>query len=195
MPEFFEDVTLKIPVHAGKPKSDGRRFLTSGNVVAYATVLDDPFGRSLAVVSWSFSSKGYPSRDVRMPNGKRKFTSLHQEVFRNYNEPLPKGMTIDHINRDKLNNLPSNLRPADNVLQHLNWLREVGSSGYRGVCLETYSNGNLAWRARVRCVIASGKKRFPFTEEGKIQAARWVNKFYRDNFPELDFIPNPSVEE
>ena len=47
---------------------------------------------------------------------------------------IPKGMTIDHIDRDKLNNQRSNLRAASQRLQTYNMCkRSSNTSGYAGV--------------------------------------------------------------
>ncbi len=65
-----------------------------------------------------------------------------------------------------------------------------GTSGFKGV--SATSDGRY-WRAQVK---KNGKfvlsKTFPFTEEGKIAAARAVNLAYREHYPEAE-TPNPGV--
>ena len=53
-------------------------------------------------------------------NFKGKMYAQHRIIWEMFNGPIPKGLTIDHIDRNKQNNLISNLRLADIYLQNAN---------------------------------------------------------------------------
>ena len=60
----------------------------------------------------------------------------HRIVFYLATGEDPKGFEIDHVDRDRGNNDPSNLRLADASLQQRNRGKQKGStSRYKGVCL------------------------------------------------------------
>ena len=48
-------------------------------------------------------------------DGKAHAQSVHRFVYEYFNEPIPKGLTIDHINNDKLDNRLENLRLTTNA--------------------------------------------------------------------------------
>ena len=75
--------------------------------------------------SWSIDSKGYPSSGGK---GLRT-TRLHRFLL----QP-PKGMQVDHINHNKLDNRRCNLRIVTNQQNHFNRpLNSNNSSGVKGV--------------------------------------------------------------
>ena len=58
-------------------------------------------------------------------------------------EKQPIGFTVDHINRDKLDNRLCNLRYADRTDQIINQkIRSDNTSGYKGV---SFSNKDCKW--------------------------------------------------
>jgi hypothetical protein len=61
-------------------------------------------------------------------------------------KPVPDGMTLDHIDRNGLNNRWNNLRAATPTQNMSNTRQAVGMSGYRGVISFGYTD---KWRARV----------------------------------------------
>ena len=65
--------------------------------------------------SWRLDSHGYAIKSVR-ENGKTKNISLHHVV---YKKPA-KGMVIDHINRNKLDNRRENLREVSHSVNSAN---------------------------------------------------------------------------
>jgi hypothetical protein len=72
-------------------------------------------------------SNGYKKHYLMMPKcNKPKMRSLHRLVFETWSgEELDKGMVIDHIDRDKMNNNISNLRQVPLTLNIKNQMRHI----------------------------------------------------------------------
>jgi len=112
--------------------------------------------------------------EINLPSADGKWvglrTSMHRMIL---GLPIGDKRIGDHVNGDTLDNQDTNLRictPAQNTRN-----RRVdcdSKSGFKGVCCHA-SHGRDMWEAKIIC---DGKYvylgRFPFTEEGKIQAAR-----------------------
>ena len=54
---------------------------------------------------WCIASVGYAVRNIKLSNGKKSMMLMHREIMN-----TPKGIQIDHINGDKLDNRKINLR-------------------------------------------------------------------------------------
>jgi hypothetical protein len=96
------------------------------------TLVDDGDFEWLSKRKW-YASKDYNTfyalREVQK-NYKSKNLLMHREIMK-----APKGMQVDHIDGNGLNNQKSNLRlctPAQN--QRNRRLNKNNTSGYRGVC-------------------------------------------------------------
>jgi hypothetical protein len=107
------------------------------------TILDDEDYEKLSKYKWH-ECKGYATRTYWVKeNGKRKLKRdfIAREIMGN-----PKGMHVDHINGNTLDNRKENLRIV--TLQQNSWnqsKKKKGASKYKGVT----KNGNR-WRARIR---------------------------------------------
>lgn len=99
--------------------------LTKGQ---YALVDDDDF-KYLNEVSWFYLEPGYAARSIRQ--GTKIIKQLMHRVIMN----TPKGLEVDHINENKLDNRRQNLR---NCLVRENRRNRKSlrnnTSGYKGVC-------------------------------------------------------------
>ena len=77
---------------------------------------------------------------------------VHRIVWELFNGEIPKGMQIDHIDRDTLNNSLSNLRLVYSVINSRNQsFRSTNTSGVCGVGLlinKTKSGENRYWKAQ-----------------------------------------------
>lgn len=104
----------------------------------YALVDDDDYDR-LSNHSWCMDvGGGYPMTRT----GKKNYR-MHRMVM-----STPRGMYIDHINRDKLDNRKSNLRVVTNSQNMLNTgMYSNNTSGHKGV---TYSSRDKRWIAQVK---------------------------------------------
>ncbi len=100
------------------PLSDGQNAIVD---------LDD--GINLPLQGWHLSAKGYVVRNSKLPSGKRTIVRLHREIL----NPEP-GVSIDHINGNKLDNRRQNLRPCTSGENSRNrFVQQNNKSGYKGV--------------------------------------------------------------
>lgn len=103
----------------------------------YIACVDDEDYESLLAHKWSAVVTGknikrvYAYRRVGWDNSKRRWTGqiyMHRQIT-----SAPKGMDVDHIDGDTLNNTRSNLRIATRSENLANNRRALGETGYRGV--------------------------------------------------------------
>lgn len=72
---------------------------------------------------------------------------LHRVIWTYFNGVIPDGLSVDHIDMDKLNNHIENLRLVTSRQQKQNTgLQKGNTSGFRGVC---WSKRTKKWRARI----------------------------------------------
>ncbi len=96
----------------------------------------------------------YPGRVVSFKNThgylvvklKGKQHMVHRVLWEMRNGPIPAGMQIDHIDGDRLNNLPGNLRLATHSENcHNRGVQKNSSSGVKGV---HWDKARKKWRAK-----------------------------------------------
>jgi hypothetical protein len=103
------------------------------------TLVDDADFLFLSQWAWRRSTKGYVVRSETI-NGKRVYMNLHRVIMN-----APRGLYVDHIDNDKLNNTRSNLRLCTQSQNQANRrLHKNNSSGFKGVT----RRGNR-WHARI----------------------------------------------
>lgn len=115
-------------------------------------IVDDNIFKYLNKYNWSFSNNGYAYREEFFYlNGlrKKKRILMHREIMK-----TPKGLSTDHINRNKLDNRVKNLRICNQSQNTINSTKKMNNtSGYKGV----YWNTNLKyWVAEIK----KDRKRF-----------------------------------
>lgn len=102
-------------------------------------IVDDEDYERLIKHSWCMDvGGGYPMSRVNY-----KAIRMHRMIM-----SAPKGMHVDHINRDKLDNRRSNLRvatPSQNA--HNTGIKVTNKSGFKGV---SYSVRDKRWLAQVK---------------------------------------------
>ncbi len=114
--------------------------LTQGKV---ALIDDEDFER-VSKFKWTYfynphNKKQYARRGV---GGRRnqKTVYMHRFIM-----DAPKGLQVDHINGDGLNNQKHNLRLATNAQNHQNQVKSVASkSGFKGVSIDKKRNNFYA---------------------------------------------------
>lgn len=128
-------------------------------------------------------AEGAPIKQYRVGTAIRKSRQEHRLIWELLRGPIPKGMQIDHIDGDSLNNCIDNLRLVSNRINSRNQKRRANNkSGYTGVSYFKNKAGNEYWR--VGWIDNSGKahgKVFPHTDEGK----RMAIEYRRERVAEL----------
>jgi hypothetical protein len=137
------------------------------------TILDLDDFEKFGQVAWRIGSRGYAAKNQYLGDGKWETSLLHRKVMN-----APKGVLVDHINGNKLDNRKSNLRFANHAENaRNNRARKISDAGYKGV----YISGNN-FRARIRYnnnLINLG------TFSSKEDAARMYNFWAKDLFGEF----------
>lgn len=105
----------------------------------------------------------YAVRNFVPDEGKRRSAYMHRFLM-----PLPKGLQVDHIDGDGLNNRRANLRSATNSQnQHNQRLRYGNTSGIKGV---SWMKRDRRWKAEIR---VDGRRQYLgyFTDPNEAAAA------------------------
>lgn len=109
-----------------------------------AKVSDEDFA-TVSQFRWHLHSAGYAYR-AEKKGGKQTNFLMHREIM-----DCPKGLVVDHIDGDRLNNQRANLRIATMSQNNCNKPAVAGTSKLRGVSWH-------ASRGKWRAVIKSGGK-------------------------------------
>ncbi len=149
----------------------------------------------LAAFHWRFARNAYAVRYTTI-NDQRKTIFLQREIMqRILNGPIPIGLQVDHLNRDRLDNRRANLRLATRSQNQANKApgQVNNTSGYKGV-----SAHDTAFEARIRVNregLYLGRYNDPVTAARVYDAAtRLFNgDFAGLNFP--DVPPSPEIVE
>ena len=142
-------------------------------------------------LKFCISKRGYfiSTKWIQLPGmEKKKCLLLHRFIWiiKTGKEPMS---SLDHIDRNPLNNMFKNLRLASRrEQQHNKAKRKDNKSGYIGVNFQHDKRGNgyYYWCTSIR---KPGNKRevkhFPYTENGKQHAAMWYDTKAREYFGEF----------
>jgi len=147
----------------------------------YALVDKEDFD-SLNKHKWSasFSPHRKTFTAVRATKTEGKWTSviMHREIME-----APKGMDVDHMNHNTLDNRKENLRVCTRAENSQNQLKSVtNTSGYKGV---HWHKGYNSWVARIR----KGSKRIHLgSSKDVVEAAKMYNKGALKYFGEFAYL-------
>lgn len=154
-------------------------------IVGWTAVFDDDFSRhQLMSSNWyrlkiGYASGRFPSLTAACP------VYLHHVIFEHYFGSIVDGCLVDHIDRDKLNNLPSNLRATTHAINRVNKGRlKSNTSGFHGV---SWAKRERKW---VAYIDVRGKRVGLGYYDIPRVAADAVNAAYQQHYPEVP-IPNP----
>jgi HNH endonuclease/AP2 domain len=160
-----------------------RKIFLSGKLGKGKFLLVDNYNFGMfCYFSWSLDSHGYALAYVRGSGAKNmKRIKAHQIVM-----TTPKGMQVDHINGNKLDNREENLRICTNQQNCWNKKAMGNTSKYKGVCWNT---AKQKWMTQIR---AKGKHLYLGLFDNEIEAAKIYNenarKFFGE-FSKLNEIP------
>ena len=171
-------VAEKCTTHAFKLPLIGRcgdRRIVRG----WSLVSAEDFAFEINDRPWQLSSRGYAIRSEAGTIG-RGAEILHRTVYERHNGPIPDGMEIDHIDRNRLNNVPTNLRAVTHSQNRANSkIRSDNTSGFVGV---KWYPKNRKWGA---CICVKGKEFFLGLFANIREAADAVNHAYAKHFPHV----------
>ena len=117
----------------------------------------------LSKFHWSLSNS-YARRPKYIGNSKNTSIMMHREIMK-----APKGIEIDHINHDKLDNRKANLRLVTKQQNAFNRLPRPNASGYKGV----YLDHRGMWRV---VMFINGKTRYFGAFKDPMVAAKRYNE-------------------
>lgn len=113
--------------------------LTRGKVA----LVDDEDYEYLSQFKWFFGGR-YAQRGFNKDDGTRTSKGMHTDIMN-----TPKGMAVDHINCNKLDNRKENLRICEPRFNNRNrGMCKSNTSGYKGV---TWAKSNKKWFAQIWC--------------------------------------------
>jgi hypothetical protein len=150
----------------GVDESEAHLYTVHGNRYCNYTV-DPQLETQVGMFSWVNDGNGYPVGSI---NGRNKH--LHIYIWELAGKTIPKGLEIDHINRDKSDCRLCNLRLAT---------RSVNSHNRPSKNVSLYKDGKR-WRGRVK---VNGKQlnRICSTRE---EAAQWVDSVKQKVFSSME---------
>lgn len=152
----------------------------------YAIVDDEDF-EELSQYKWhyakgSYGREGYAKRDIYLGGG-RKNAKL-KTIWMHHIINVPKGMLVDHINGDRLDNRRSNLRICTPSQNQQNRKIQKSLSGFKGVSFRSRKN---CWEVNITI---NGKAIYIGSSKDKVMAAKMYDKAannYFGSFARLNF--------
>ncbi|PAD91652.1 HNH endonuclease [Shouchella clausii] len=140
-------------------------------------MVDEEDYKYLSQFNWKLSNRGYAARNINR-KGEQSTILMHRLIMDN-----PKGMVVEHKDRNPLNNQKSNLRictQADNTRNVA--LSKTNTSGYKGV---TWHKRRNKWQVNIRY---DGKMRYLGLYDNKHIAARVYNLWAKDIFGDFAWL-------
>jgi hypothetical protein len=142
--------------------------------------IDDEDFPIVSKYKWYLSTCGYAITNYWKGRKNHFHLMLHHLVF-----GKKKGLTIDHINRDKLDNRKENLRVATFSLNRINnSARADSKSGIKGVC---WKKREKKWVAQINI---NGKRKWLGNFINKEDAANTYDKVAKQIYKNFAYLNN-----
>ena len=179
-----------VPMHTTFPRQERqprRRHFDLKEIVlrnGEKALVDDEDFEWLSQWNWNKNQYGYAMRST-MKNGKSKNLFMHQLIME-----CPKGMEIDHANRNKLDNRRSNLRVATRQQNSRNMpaTHKSKTSIYKGV---SWYSRDQRWIAQ----ISTGEKCLKLGRyESEEDAAKAYDQAAYKEFGEFAYLNFPNTD-
>jgi hypothetical protein len=110
-------------------------------------------------------------------NGKKRKISMHRFIMN-----TPRKLEVDHIDNNGLNNQKYNMRNCTHAQNMMN----INKGKMKGVTFKKSHNKYVYWCAQIR---VNGKNKhlglFPYTDEGKVAAAKAYDNAAKQYFGEF----------
>lgn len=117
--------------------------ISMGQVVKVSLEDFDELSKFKWSAKWDWATKGFYAKRFETINGKTRSILMHRAIMGN-----PKGLQIDHIHGDTLDNRRSELRIATGSQNQWNAkIRSDNSSGFKGVSVHKQTG---RWQSRIR---------------------------------------------
>jgi hypothetical protein len=138
-------------------------------------LVDEEDYEEIMKYKWIYNA-GFAARSGKTESGKTTTIIMHREIMNN-----PEGMVVFHRNGNSIDNRKINLAVCSRSEFEHSVRKRNPKSKMTGVKRTTCSKGKFEYWKAYLSYSENGEKKyrskcFPFTEEGKIQAARWYNE-------------------
>lgn len=155
-------------------------------------MIDDDQQARVMQNQWLINKYGYVYRLSITGKEKRKYGRiilLHRFIL----EVSKRDGVADHIDGNPLNNCKSNLRKCTHAQNAYNHKKpKNNTSGFKGVN-HVKEKKREYWRATITCKGKQYTKKFKYTPENLIEAAKWYNQKAKElfgDFAKLNIIDN-----
>lgn len=145
----------------------------------YITIVDDEDYEKFSCYKYQRTKKGYATRHCYTSDGRRTTIQIHREIMN-----APKGMQVDHINHNKLDNRKCNLRLVTNQQNKFNSKKpsHAKTSKYKGVSWRKLTG---LWIAQIR---VNGKDEILGRYDSEETAAVAYNVYAKKYFGEYALL-------